>query len=134
MQLLDSVLAVRRNQPGPAAVRVVHHGVRVAGGRRVGDPGGEGLPQRRGRAKHLLAQDTRCQGAFLSSSTAQRRLAHEPLPITVIASCATDFFFSSFFGTVCLNYPRAKGTLIRSILGCVQFPSNFQKFCVWTHA
>lgn len=39
------------------------------------------------------------------------------------------FFFSSFFGTVCLNYPRAKGTLIRSILGCVQFPSNFQKFC-----
>lgn len=49
-QLLDSVLGVRRLQPDAATVRVVYNGVRVAGGWRVGNPGGEGLPERRGRA------------------------------------------------------------------------------------
>nr|BAJ85033.1 predicted protein [Hordeum vulgare subsp. vulgare]BAJ90184.1 predicted protein [Hordeum vulgare subsp. vulgare] len=61
-QLLDGLLGVRRREPGAAAARDGDHGIGVAGGRRVGDPGGEGLPQRRGRPQHLLAQDPRCQG------------------------------------------------------------------------
>ena len=67
-QLLDSLLVVRRLQHVASAVGVVDNGLRVAGGRRVWHPRGEGLPQRRGRAKHLLVADPRCQGAFLSSS------------------------------------------------------------------
>lgn len=66
MQLLDGVLGVRRRQPGAAAAGVVDHVVRVAGGRRVGDPGGQGVPQRRRRAQHLLPADPRCQGASSS--------------------------------------------------------------------
>ena len=66
MQLLDSLLRVCGHQPGPAAVRIGDHGVHLTGSRRVGDPGGEGLPQRRRRAQHLLAQDPRCQGESTS--------------------------------------------------------------------
>ena len=68
-QLLDSLLVVRRLQHGVPAVRVIDNGLRVAGGRRFWHPRGEGLPQRRGRAEHLLDADPRCQGAFLSSSS-----------------------------------------------------------------